>query len=65
MEYATHQRWLDQLDENDVEAIILDRHDDGEWVEVFQAQPAWTIDFEDAQAVIFVRTTPGPVDLRS
>ena len=63
MDNATHQRWLDQLTEYDVEAIILDRRDDSEWVEIFQHQPTWSVDFEDAQAVIFVPATPNLVEV--
>ena len=65
MDNATHQRWLDQLAEYDVEAVILDRHDDGEWVKIFQRQPAWSVDFEDAESVVFVPAIPGLVELRS
>ena len=65
MDNATHQRWLVQLAQYDVEAVVLDRRADGEWVEIFQRQPAWSVDFEDAQAVVFVPTTPGLLELRS
>ena len=57
MQDPTSQRWLDQLDEYGVECVILDLQIDSDLVRLFQRQPAWTVDFEDGQAVIFARDT--------
>lgn len=47
--------WLERLDEDGVEFVILDLHGDSDLVEIFRPQPAWTVDFEDGEAVVFVR----------
>jgi len=57
-ELNTDQNWLDQLDEYDVQSVVLDLHSDGDLVDIFRRQPAWTVDFEDGEAVIFLRNAP-------
>ena len=47
------KRWLEQLDEAGVQFVILDPRSDGDLLQVLQSQPGWTVDFEDAEAVIF------------
>ena len=56
------EEWLDQLDEYGVEFVILDLDADSDLVEVFHLQTSWIVDFEDREAVIFTRTTPGLVN---
>ena len=53
------EEWLDQLDEYGVEFVILDLDDDHDLVEVLHIQDSWIVDFQDRDAVIFARTTPG------
>jgi len=50
--------WLDQLDAYDVASVVLDLRSDGDLVEIFRRQPSWTVDFEDGEAVIFLRNAP-------
>jgi len=47
------KRWLEQLDEAGVQFVILDPRSDGDLLQVLQSQSGWTVDFEDAEAVIF------------
>jgi hypothetical protein len=47
--------WLGVFEEYDVEFIALDLHGDSELVNLCRSQPGWTVDFEDGEAVIFVR----------
>jgi hypothetical protein len=54
-ETEVNRYWLEQLDEDGVEFVILDLHGDSDLLEIFRLQPAWTVDFEDGEAVIFVR----------
>jgi hypothetical protein len=54
--------WLSQIDQYGVEFAILDLHDDSDLVEAFRLQPAWTVDFEDGEAVIFTRAPSRPMD---
>jgi len=49
------QGWLRGLDEYDVRFLVLDLDSDRKLVEFFQSQPGWTVDFEDGEAVLFVR----------
>ena len=54
-ETDANKGWLDQLDEHGVEFVILDLHGDSDLAEILRLQPAWTVDFEDGEAVIFAR----------
>ena len=56
------EEWLDQLDEYGVEFVILDLDADCDLVEVLRIQDLWIVDFEDGEAVIFARSTPGLVN---
>ena len=47
--------WSAVLDEHDVRFLVLDRHDDSDLLKLFRSQPAWTVDFEDGEAIIFAR----------
>ena len=45
--------WLQMLDEENVQFIILDLQTDAELVEVIRSQPKWIVDFEDTEVIIF------------
>ena len=51
--------WLREIDAHSVEFVVLDPYGDSELVEVFRHQSAWTVDFEDEEAVIFARAALG------
>lgn len=53
---ATGEDWLGILEEYDVQFLVLDPHTDSGLLSLFQSQPEWTVDFEDAEAVILSRT---------
>ena len=50
-----NENWPGMFDEYGVQFLILDRHEDGDLLNLFQAQPGWVVDFEDERAVIFAR----------
>ncbi len=52
----TSMHWLESLDEHDVQFLALDVRDDSNLVKLFRSQPEWMIDFEDREAVLFVRS---------
>jgi len=47
--------WPRVFDEYGVQFLILDRHDDNDLLSLFRSQSGWVVDFEDEEAVIFVR----------
>ena len=56
-----NQDWSAVLNEQGVQLLVLDRHSDSGLLSLFRSQPGWTIDFEDEEAAIFVRTGIVPV----
>ena len=56
-----NQDWSAVLDEHGVQFLALDRHSDSSLLSLFRSQPGWTIDFEDEEAAIFVRTGVVPM----
>jgi hypothetical protein len=54
-ESDTNRDWLEVLDEYGVQVLVLNRHSDGDLLELCQSQPAWTVDHEDGEAVLLVR----------
>ena len=52
--------WVEMFDEYGVQFLILDRHDDGDLLNLFQSQPGWALDFQDEEAVIFARADIPP-----
>jgi hypothetical protein len=51
--------WMGILDEYDVRYLALDLRSDGDLVSLVRARPDWAVDFEDEQAVLFVRAEAG------
>ena len=53
---SVNENYPQVLDEYGVQFLVLDCHSDADLLEMFRSQPAWTVDFEDEEEVIFVRT---------
>lgn len=49
----TVDHWLRLFEKEQVQFIVLNRRDDDDLVKAIHAQPGWSVDFEDGQAVIF------------
>ncbi|MFZ5818757.1 MAG: hypothetical protein ACOYYJ_02560 [Chloroflexota bacterium] len=45
--------WLQVLDEENVQFVVLDSHLDTELMEIIRLQPEWKVDFEDDELTIF------------
>ncbi|MFZ5911225.1 MAG: hypothetical protein ACOYYU_14530 [Chloroflexota bacterium] len=45
--------WLQVLDEENVQFVVLDSHLDTELMEIIRLQPEWKVDFENDELVIF------------
>jgi len=52
----TNKDWSGVLDEYGVQFLALDRYGDSDLLNLFRSQPGWTVDFEDGEAVLFIRT---------
>lgn len=52
------QYWLGMLDEHGVQFLVLNRHSDGELLRLARAHPGWTVDSEDGETMILIRTNP-------
>ena len=55
LETGVNGDWSGALDEYGVQFLILNRRDDSDLLNLFRSQPGWAVDFEDGEAVIFVR----------
>jgi hypothetical protein len=47
------REWLQLLDEENIQLVILDSHLDIELIQAIRSQPEWTVDFEDDDLAIF------------
>jgi len=47
--------WLQLIDEENVQLVILDSQFDSELVQAIRLQPEWAVDFDDNELVIFKR----------
>ena len=56
-------RWLDVLDENNVNFMVLDPIHDRKLIEQLQTCPVWIIEYATEEAIIFVRQEP-PINNR-
>ena len=54
-ETGLNDDWPRILDEHGVRFLALDRHCDSHAVRLFRSQPGWRVDYEDGEAVLFVR----------
>ena len=50
------ENWLQYLDEENVQLVILDAQIDLELVNTIRSRPDWNVDFEDDELVIFTPT---------
>lgn len=50
-----NENWLETLDEQGVQFVILDPCDDRDLAKAMRSQPGWEVDFEDREATIFAR----------
>jgi hypothetical protein len=61
----TVEQWPVLLEEFDVQFLMLDTERDSELFELLQEHPAWSIDSQDSQSVLLVRTDVGPCAVSS
>ena len=47
--------WLDWLEDQNIQLVILDPQDDGEIVKTMRSQSGWDIDADDEEIVVFTR----------
>ena len=47
--------WLQLIDEENVQLVILDSQIDSELLQAIRLQPEWAVDFDDNELVIFKR----------
>lgn len=47
--------WLDWLEDQNIQLVILDPQDDGEMVKTMRSQSGWDIDADDEELVVFTR----------
>jgi hypothetical protein len=52
--------WPVCLDAHDVQFLILDVQWDGDLLQSIQSEPGWTVDFQDAENILLVRTRTAP-----
>ena len=50
--HPTHD-WLQLLDEENIQLVILDSYLDNELIQAIRSQPEWKVDFEDDELVVF------------
>jgi len=54
-ETGIYEDWLAVFREYGVQFVTLDRDTDSDLLELLRSQPGWTVDFEDREAVLFIR----------
>ena len=55
--------WLDVLDQNNVNFMVLDPIHDRKLIEQLQTYPVWIVEYATEEAIIFVRQEP-PINNR-
>jgi hypothetical protein len=48
-------QWLSLLDAENVQTVILSRHEDRDLLQLLHRSPQWAVDFADQRSVILVR----------
>ena len=48
-------QWLSLLDAENVQTVILSRHEDRDLLRLLRSSPQWAVDFADRQSMILVR----------
>ncbi|MBN2007055.1 MAG: hypothetical protein JXA21_27135 [Anaerolineae bacterium] len=57
-------RWLEMLNAENIQTIILDRHEDRGLLRLLRHSPQWIVDFADRHSVILMRATePSMIEL--
>jgi len=51
-----NEHWLGVFDEHNVQFLALNPYSDSDLVKLLRSRSGWTVDFEDGEVVIFVRT---------
>jgi len=54
-EPGVNEDWVGVFDEYGVEFVLLNLQDDSGLVEILRTEPAWQVDLEDGEVVVFVR----------
>jgi hypothetical protein len=52
------ENWLAILDSYGAQFLILDKRRDGEFLQLVQSHPGWTVDFEGSDSILFARGRP-------
>ena len=47
--------WLDWLEDQNIQLVILDPQDDGDMIKTMRSQSGWDIDSDDEELVVFSR----------
>ncbi len=55
-EAGRQEDWLALFDAYGVQYVALDRSDDRELMALLRSESGWRVDFEDGEAVLFVRS---------
>jgi uncharacterized radical SAM superfamily protein len=50
------ESWLDLLETENVQLVILDPYNDRDMVKAMRSQPGWDIDTDDEELLVFTRT---------
>lgn len=53
---STPAGWLARFQECDVKYLALDPDEDRGLIQLLRSRPEWTLDFQDRQGVLFVRS---------
>jgi hypothetical protein len=61
---GTDEDWEGMLDAWFVQFLVLDRQSDDDLLKRYRSKPGWAVDFEDGEAVIFVRGEPAQLQHR-
>ena len=52
----SYRAGLQRLEQAGVQSVVLDPRLDSDWVDAMGSQAGWRLDFQDQEAVIFVKT---------
>ena len=50
------KNWLDWLEDQKVQLVVLDPQDDGDMIKTLRSRSGWDIDADDEELIIFTRT---------
>ena len=55
-------RWRELVDKYDMSSVVLDKAGEPDLIADLRADPAWQLDYEDAQAVVLSRAASSDAD---